>query len=304
MIATILTIKVKDGDFMEWLDLDLPSPLSTKEVNQYSADYWNNKNEATPYEITYAIEGFFETSKNRKYLHDVAARIAYALKGSYEVTTTDTNCDTVSLSRFSHIERVPSHNSQVEANAFNGSRNEIFDALRYKAYQMYRSNTLNLEALTTYGNHISNGSEHVKYLAPNVFKWVESKYEGRQSTMSRAEAGRAASKLRSDKVKDKIFSALKYPLFFNMEKQTITQASNRLSVSRSTFTKYLKIYHQLQKVSRELRSSPTPYVRLVLSPFLEMAKVVSSIVKWTPQMAGSVIVAPVMSTAPPDTQSN
>ena len=299
-LATLITIKVKDGHFMEWLDLDLPQPLSVNEVNQYGAAYWNDKNESSPYELTYAITGFFQTSKNKQYLHDVAARIAHTLNGSYEISGCDA-LNSYELSKFSHLERVPSFNGSVEANAFNGSRNEIFDALRYKAYRMFKTNTLNLEALTVYGNRISNGSEHIKYLAPNVFQWVEANYSGRHSVMTRSEAGINASKIRSDKVKNKILSALKYPLFFNMNEQSISQASKRLKVSRVTFVKHLELSKKLKQLPRELRRAVTPYVRLVLSPIQDMAQEVAEVVKWSVRPSKKAILTPVMTTAPPNT---
>ncbi len=296
-LSTLITIKVSGGHFMDWMDLDLPAPLETKEVNLYGAEYWNGKDDLTPYEITYAIDGFFGTASNKQFLHDVAARIAYSLNGTYSISKINTN-STYTLSRFLHLDRVPSFNTGIEENAFNGSRNEIFDALRYKAYRMHKTNTLNLEALTVYGNQISNGSEHVKYLAPNVFKWVETNYTGRQSTMSRSEAATNASKIKSNRVKSKIFDALKTPLFYNLD--NISSLSRSLSVSRSSFNKYLSQFEQIKKASSLIQRVLTPYVRLVYTVIEEMQEEGKKAVLWlTKEDLVSLMVA-AKSTAPPD----
>lgn len=299
--TTLITVKVKDGDFMEWLDLDLPSPLSTKEVDEYSAEYWNKKNKATPYEITFAVNGFFSTSKNKQYLHDISERIAYALNGRYQISEIDGKVDqSHELSRFTHIERVPSFNASIEANAFNGSRNEIFDALRYQAYRMFRTNSLNLEALTIYGNRISNNSEHVKYLAPNVFKWVETNYEGRQSLMTRSEAGRLAAKTKAQRVRDKVFLVLNATAFFSLSSDTISSLSRAVNVSRTSFRKYLNEWQLLKRAEQLATSLSTPYVRLVWPPYQAIARAVAKVAAWVPHEDFMTIVKPAMTTAPPD----
>ncbi len=281
------------------MDLDLPAPLTTKEVNLYGAAYWNDKNDLTPYEITYAIDGYFGTHSNKQYLHDTAAKIAYALNGKYSIEKTFSK-SSYTLSRFNHLDRVPAFNTELEANAFNGSRNEIFNALRHKAYRMHKTNTLNLEALTIYGNQISNGSEHIKYLAPNVFKWVETNYTGRQSTMTRSEAAINASKIKAAKVKELIFSALNNP-FFVISSHSVSSVCRKLSVHRTTFKKYLSQFEQIKKATALIQRAVTPYVRLVYTGIEDMNKVVKSVVKWMPKLSDIDIFIPITGTAPPDT---
>ena len=274
MIATAITISVKDGFIVDWIDLDLPYPHSAEYKDQYSAEYWNAKTDTTPYELTYSIDGYFGTRKGKQYLHDIGSRIAYALNGTYAITETAIEGKAYNLNRFTHLERVPTFNQNLEANAMGGSRNDIFNALRHKAYQMHRSNTLDLEALTVYGNHITNGSEHIKYLAKNVFQWVDEKYTGRQSTMNRSEAGRNAHTTKADRMETKIFNALRSKLF---TVRNFSATAKSLSISRITFKKYLTKYREIQRVT-ELLS--TPYARLVYTPIEKMAKFIKNITIW------------------------
>ncbi len=274
MTATLIHISVTGGHYLDFMDIDLPMPLKVAENSRYSASYWNKETDSS-YRITYAIDGYFSTGAGKQYLHDVAGRIAYALNGTYEIEESTKVTGIIHrLSRFNHLERVPTYFAELESNAFNGSRNEIFDALRMKAYQMHKAGTLNLEALITYGNRISNSSEHIKYLAPNIFHWVESNYTGRQSSMSRTEAGINASNTRSNRIRQRIFSALKNPLLPNLTESSISSASKLLSVSRQTFKKYLKQYQLIQTAQRLLQRLSTPYVRLDVTGIQKVLKTV------------------------------
>ncbi len=272
MSQTTITILVKDGDYLEWMDRDLPTPTEAKEVNRYGAEYWNDRDTATPYQISFAIDGYFGTTNGKKYLHDTAAKIAYALNGGYTIAERSPGTEKVyKLSRFDHLERVPTFNNELEANAWNGSRNEIFNAIRQKAYRMFKTNTLNLEALTLYGDQISNGSEHVKYLAPNIFNWVESNYTGRQqSTMTRREAALNASSIKAKKTKSKIFVALGSAVFFSQK--SLSSDSKILKVSRVTFKKYLEEWDALQYGRDLLKRAFTPYAPLVYTTIEAMLK--------------------------------
>jgi len=276
MTATVITILVKDGNCVDWMDLDLPTPSDVRYVNRYSAEYWQDG--STPYKLTYTIDGFFGTKDSKRYLHDISARIAYALDGSYEVNQTEIKTESkYKLSRFTHLDRPPSFNRQVEINAMGGSRNEIFDALRYKAYHMHRTNTLNLEALTVYGNLITNGSRHIKALAPNVFKWVTDNYTGRQSTMTRSEAALNASSIKAKNMCDRIFSMLRTDLFTF---SSLSDAARKLSISRITFKKYLLIFNSLQQALESYSNALTPYVQLVYTGVASVLKALGKQVNW------------------------
>jgi len=304
MTATIITVKVVDGHIVDWMDTQLLSPTAHRSVKSYSADYWNNKSGRCSYELEYSIDGYFSTAKGKRYLHDIAARIAYQVKGTYTVEEAACTVGKYELSDFSHLDRVPSFNARLEANALNGSRDEIFDALRHKAYQMFKSNTLNLEALTVYGNRISNSSQHIKYLAPNVFKWVEKNYTGRQSTMSRSEAAINASKIKSRRVEERIFCMLESP-FFQHEALSLRTISKKLSLHRDTVKKYLNKWNFKQRAYKVLRESQTPYVQLVCTTIQEVLKSGLSVKGWyqtdiTEQGVGAVQVANVGS-SPPNT---
>ncbi len=279
MICTLVTVLVADGDLLSWMDKDLPTPTNLTPVKMYGGEYWNDKDSRSAYKITYAIDGYFGTGNGKIFLHDMAARIAHTLNGSYEVSKQEITSQYVyTLDRFTHLDRVPSFRRDLESNAWNGSRNEIFHAMRHKAYMMHKSNTLNLEALTLYGNQISNSSEHVKYLSPNIFKWVEANYEGKQSTMTRQEAGRNASRVKSERIRQKIFSALKSQTLFNFS--SLNEASKYLSVSWTTFKKYLLEHEAIFKATQLLKLSLTPYVSLVLIGIEQMREEVLNVVLW------------------------
>ena len=288
--ATIITVKVDNGHTIDWMDIDLPIPMDSYEVKPYGAEYWNDKEERTPYEIQYAISGNFGTGEGRKYLHDTASKIAYALNGKYEISQIPFGpVKTYRLEIFNHLEKVPTFYRELESNAWNGSRNEIFNAMRIKAYQMFKTGTLNLEALREYGNNISNNSEHVKYLAPNIYQWTEENYTGRQSIMSRPEAGLNASKTKSDRVRSRIFNALKSNIL-NVSSLPIATASNILGVSRHTFRKYLFLYRETLRALELYARVSTPYVRLVCPPIEEIRKTLSNIVDWISKGISEVVL--------------
>ena len=299
MTATQITITVKNGSTVDWIDLDLPTPTDVHHIERYSASYWNDKDDCTPYSLTYTIDGYFGTRDSKEYLHDMAARIACTLNGTYEISQTVATATAYKLSRFTHLDRPSSFNRQLEINAFSGSRSEIWNALRYKAYAMYRTNTLNLEALTNYGNMITNakGKEHVKYLANNIFKWVETNYEGRQSLMTRSEAGLNASATKAMNMRNKVISALKSDLF---SFSSLSNGAMKLSISRITFKKYVKQLEAIRVASLLYKSSLTPYVQLVYTAIEDIQKEVIKVVLW---LIGDDLISVGMTakgTAPPN----
>ena len=260
MITTLVTINVADGDLLSWMDKDLPTPTELISVNNYSAAYWNDQDRRTAYNITYAIDGYFCTKDGKAYLHDMAARIAYTLNGSYTLSKVETSSQYIyTLDRFTHLDRVPTLERDVETNAWNGSRNEIWNALRYKAYQMKRNGILDLEALTVYGNRVSNGSEHIKYLAKNVYAWTDERYTFRpQPTMTRTEACKIATQTRMTRTKDAVFSALKHRETF-FSSLSISSMSETFSISRTSFYKYEEIHRLLKEVAKAYNTGTTPY---------------------------------------------
>ena len=259
MTAQALTITVKDGHIVDWMDSDLPTPHEVERTPVYSNPHWS-KEYPNAYKITYLIEGYFGTAKGKTYLHDISSRIAYALNGTYEIQQIETNSPYIyKLERFTHLDRIPTFNQQLELNALNGSRHEIFEALRHRAYEMKRAGTLNLDALINYGNRITNRSEHIKYLAKNVYKWTESNYQPRpQPRMSRIEACRIATQTRVNRTKQAIRNVIRYKeLFFDGISNT--QLAKTFSVSRTSLWKYLQIEEMLQYASALLQRVQTPY---------------------------------------------
>ncbi len=247
MTATAVSIMVKNGDHSDWMDFDLPIPSSFDGAN-------------SSYIIKYHIDGYFGTSKSKQYLHDIAERIANTLGGTYRIQQEDTDSQYLyKLSRFEHLERAPSYTRDLETNAYNGSRNEIFQALRQKAYQMKRNGTLDLESLVIYGNYISNRSEHIKYLAKNVYSWTEEKYQPRpQPRMTRIEACKIATAERVKRTKEAVTNALKWKDTF-FDSITDTSLAKAFNVSRNSFYKYQAAAELLSQAAEALRAGVTPY---------------------------------------------
>ena len=281
MSCTSIKITVPNGTTADWIETQLPQPHSFNYINKYSAAYWNDRETATPYTLTYNIDGYFGTTKGKAYLHDIAGRMAEEMGGTYTTTTDNSIKSTCTLDSFSHLERVQNFNANLENNAFNGSRNNIFEALRYKAYDMKRKGTLNLEALTVYGNQISNGSKHIKYLAPNVFKWVDEKYEPRsQPTMSRVDACKIATAVRVERTKKAFQSAMKYKDIFFRD-ATLTQLSDLFSISRTSLWKYQKVMDGISRAYEVFSTALTPYGTEMNTVLEVLKKVVKSALNWT-----------------------
>jgi hypothetical protein len=228
------------------MDLNVPTPNASIE-KKYG------------YDLEFIIDGFFQTTTNKSYLHDIASRIAYLFNGTYDIESTTKHAQIVhSLSKFKHIERIPTRNAHRELNAMNGSRDEIWEALRYKAYEMKRSGTLDLEALITYGNRITNFSKHIKYLAKNVYTWTDTHYEIRESIMTRTEASIKATKHRADRTRSSVKTALKHRATFysDLSDKALAKLFN---ISRTSFYKYRDILQTLDLALETLNALSTPY---------------------------------------------
>ena len=256
---------------MDWMDSDLPTPHEVERTPVYSNPHWS-KEYPNAYKITYLIDGYFGTAKGKAYLYDICSRIAYTLNGSYELDQVEINSPYIyKLERFNHLERIPTFNQQLEINAMNGSRHEIFDALRYKAYEMKRAGTLNLDALINYGNRITNRSEHIKYLAKNVYEWTKEKYTPRPApTMTRTEACRIATQTRVNRTKQAIRNAIRYKEIF-FDEISNTQLAKTFSISRTSLWKYLQIEEMIKYASSLLQRVKTPYA-IEMNGYLEEIK--------------------------------
>ena len=256
MRATKVTIKVKNGHLVDFMDCNLLTPTSSKEIQWYSQKHFCDK--LNSYELVYLFEEHSTTTRSKKYLHDISSRIAYEIKGSYTTKKIEVAKDLFlyRLSDFNYLDRVPTYNAQLENNV--STRRELFNALRHKAYEMARNGVLDLEALNTYGNVISNFSEHTKYLAKNVYSWTESKYEPRpKAIMTRQEASIIATKFREDRTKRAIYNTLhNIDLFISTTKTFLSKASK---VSRTSFYKYSKKWEQLKRANEMLNTAKAPY---------------------------------------------
>ena len=280
-LATSIVITVPNGSTADWLDTQLPQPHSFTHIKKYGAEYWNIKDGKTPYTLTYNIDGYFGTTKGKSYLHDVAGRIADEIGGSYTISTNTTTNNTYTIDNFLHLERVPNFNAKLEADAFNGSKDEIFQALRHKAYEMKRKGTLNHEALTVYGNLISNNSHHVKYLANNVFNWVDDKYQPRPlPTMTRADACKIATATRVKRAKNSFHSAMKWKNIFFSD-TTLTELAQLFSISRTTLWKYQKEVAGIERAYEVFTTALTPYGTEMNIVLEALKKVVKRVSNWT-----------------------
>ena len=247
-----LFFHIRNGEGIEWLDLDLPTPTLLKHINN-------------GYLVGWAIEGSFRTRKSQEFLNDIIARFLITFR-EYEIErlpyrpTDVENAHVVDiiycLKDFSRKLRSIPTRKYVPARA-DSFADHTFWAIKLYAEDMIReTGFIVYESLETWAMENFIGKKErstIRAKCRSVWNWyserdfklpnrkkyetIEEWYE--ESRMTRKERMIELNRRRAEEKKAKVLGAIR-ALEYLGEKITVRKVAEYAGISTRTAHKYLK----------------------------------------------------------------
>lgn len=209
--------------------------------------------------VTWCIDGYMGTPAGKEFFNDISQKICILLGGKPAKTpqyipvtnntgafptSTHTSFNRYKLLDFTHIRdnRYKRH-TKVLTHTKQATDDAIFDALRKEAYILKKLGALTLERLDERLHTITDNYTKHKYKVRNIYEWVMINYTGtkiRTSIRNRTDNAQHQTKLRS---KSKYTRFRAYIQFIGTDALNVSDIARRLSMTRKTVAKYIKIYY-------------------------------------------------------------